>query len=112
MYYRELNKTLSKQVELLTSKLMDHLEILPHGQFWHTLAILACLIILNRSSSYAGLNPRIEIFSSIHKSSLSKMGNARLRKSLMPAIVAMKHNPLMTNLYSRIKQRQAYKNWP
>ena len=31
------------------------------------------------------------------------MGNARLRKSLyMPAIVAMKYNPLMANLYNRL----------
>ncbi len=96
------NKTLSKQVELLTS-----INGIGDLTAWSILAYLGDISLFNNSkqvSSYAGLNPRIEQSgSSIHKSSLSKMGNARLRKSLyMPAIVAMKHNPLMTNLYSRL----------
>jgi len=40
---------------------------------------------------------------SIDKSSLSKLGDKRLRKSLyMPALVAIRHNPVLKAVYERL----------
>lgn len=59
-------------------------------------------------AAYAGLNPRkYQSGSSVHrKSRLSKVGNAHLRYALyMPAIVAMKHNPIIRELCQRLSER-------
>jgi len=59
-------------------------------------------------AAYAGLNPRkYQSGSSVHrKSRLSKVGNAHLRYALyMPAIVAMKHNPIIRDLCQRLSER-------
>jgi len=58
----------------------------------------------NQINSYAGLKPRIEQSgSSVHHSSLSKVGCARLRKSLyIPALVAARFNPLMMPFYEKL----------
>ena len=55
-------------------------------------------------ASFAGLNPKItQSGSSINKSSLSKIGHKRLRKSLyMPALTATRHNPVTQDLYNRL----------
>jgi transposase len=56
-------------------------------------------------TAYAGLNPRqYQSGSSVHrKSRLSKTGNASLRRSLyMPAIVAMRHNPVIQEFAQRL----------
>ncbi|VAW37584.1 Mobile element protein [hydrothermal vent metagenome] len=55
-------------------------------------------------ASFAGLNPCVETSgTSIDKTSLSKSGNKRLRKALyMPAIVAKKHNSILTEFYERL----------
>jgi transposase len=55
-------------------------------------------------TSYAGLHPRIEQSgTSINRSSLSKLGNKRLRKALfMPALVAVRYNPLLKKMYERL----------
>jgi transposase len=56
-------------------------------------------------AAYAGLTPRNFISgTSVHKKSrLSKMGNSNLRKALyMPAIVAMKCNPIIREFYQRL----------
>lgn len=59
-------------------------------------------------TAYAGLNPRnYQSGSSVHKKSrLSKIGNVHLRHALyMPAIVAMKHNPIIRELCQRLSER-------
>jgi transposase len=59
-------------------------------------------------TAYAGLNPRkYQSGSSVHrKSRLSKIGNAHLRYALyMPAIVAMKHNPIIREFSQRLSER-------
>ncbi|WP_353885268.1 transposase [uncultured Cycloclasticus sp.] len=63
-------------------------------------------------SSYTGLNLSIEPSgSSINRSRLSKMGCARLRKSLhMPALVAVRHNPLMSG-FIRTLTKESQKKW-
>ena len=55
-------------------------------------------------ASYAGLSPKIiQSGTSINKSSLSKLGHKRLRKSLyMPALVAIRHNPSLKAVYERL----------
>jgi transposase len=52
-------------------------------------------------ASFAGLNPKIiQSGTGINKSSLSKMGYKKLRKPLyMPALVAIRYNPLMLDLF-------------
>jgi len=77
---------------------------------WAILAYMGDVSLFNNAkqiSSYAGLNPSIEQSgSSINRSRLSKMGCARLRKSLyMPALVAVRYNPLMMALYDRLQAR-------
>ena len=58
-------------------------------------------------AAYAGLTPRNFLSgTSVHKKSrLSKTGNANLRKSLyMPAIVAIKYNPIVRSFCTRVSQ--------
>ena len=59
-------------------------------------------------AAYAGLNPshRTSGTSVNGKSRLSKMGNAEIRKALyMPALVAMKHNPIIKCFCEQLHQR-------
>jgi len=55
-------------------------------------------------ASYAGLTSKlIQSGTSINKSSLSKLRDKRLRKSLyMPALVAIRFNPVLKNVYERL----------
>lgn len=74
---------------------------------WSILAYIGDISLFENAkqiSSYAGLNPRIEQSgSSINRTRLSKMGNARLRKSLyMPALVAVRFNPIMIAFYTKL----------
>lgn len=58
-------------------------------------------------AAYAGLTPRNFLSgTSVHKKSrLSKTGNANLRKALyMPAIVPIKHNPIIQSFCARLSQ--------
>lgn len=58
-------------------------------------------------AAYAGLTPRNFLSgTSVHKKTrLSKTGNANLRKALyMPAIVAIKHNPIIRSFCQRLSQ--------
>jgi transposase len=58
-------------------------------------------------AAYAGLTPRNFLSgTSVHKKSrLSKTGNANLRKALyMPAVVAIKHNPIIQSFCARLAQ--------
>ena len=96
------NQQLNVQVKLLTS-----INGIADKTAWAILAYLGDTNLFANArqvSSYAGLNPRIEQSgSSINQSRLSKMGHSRLRRSLyMPALCAVKHNPLMCDLYQRL----------
>ena len=55
-------------------------------------------------SSYAGLNPSIDQSgTSLNRSSLSKTDSTRLHESLyMPAMVAVRYNPLMLAFYNKL----------
>jgi len=101
----KLNPALHQQVQLLTS-----IRGLGDKTAWAILAYLGDVSLFNNAkqvSSYAGLNPSIEQSgSSINRSRLSKMGCSRLRKSLyMPALVAVRHNQQMMELYHRLQAR-------
>ena len=98
-------ESLDKQVKLLTS-----IDGFGDKTAWAILAYLGDISLFGNAkqvSSYAGLNPRIEQSgTSIQRSSLSKMGSSRLRKSLyMPALVAVRHNPLMMNFYNKLLKK-------
>jgi len=57
--------------------------------------------------AYIGLAPKDTLSGSSVKGKprLCKVGNARLRKGFyMPALVAKKHNPIISNFYSRLKE--------
>jgi transposase len=58
-------------------------------------------------SAYAGLNPAIrQSGKSLHKGSLAKQGNRHLRTALFyPALSAMRHNPLVKPLVTRMLER-------
>jgi transposase len=61
-----------------------------------------------QAAAHAGLSPRQrESGSSVHgKTRLSKTGNARLRKALyLPAVVAMRYNPLLREFAQRLVGR-------
>jgi transposase len=96
------NESLNKKVKLLTS-----INGVGDKTAWAILAYLGDIALFGSAkqvSSYAGLNPRIEQSgSSIQRSSLSKLGSSRLRKSLyMPALVAVRFNPLLMAFYDRL----------
>ncbi len=96
------NEQLKAQVELLTS-----IDGIGDKTAWAILAYIGDISLFENAkqiSSYAGLNPKIEQSgTSIHHSSLSKMGCARLRKSLyMPALVSVRFNPLMQAFYQKL----------
>lgn len=57
--------------------------------------------------AYIGLAPRETLSGSSVKGKprLCKIGNARLRKGFyMPALVATKHNPIVSNFYNRLRE--------
>lgn len=96
------NEQLNNQVKLLTS-----IDGVGDKTAWAILAYIGDVSLFENAkqiSSYAGLNPRIEQSgTSINHSSLSKMGCARLRKSLyMPALVAVRFNPLLHTFYEKL----------
>jgi len=97
--------TLKQQVDLLIS-----IPGIGEKTAWSILAYLGDISLFSNAkqvTSYAGINPKIEQSgTSINKSRLSKIGNKRLRKALyMPALTAVKHNPLMKDLYERLQQK-------
>ena len=97
------NESLRKQVELLTS-----IKGIGERTAWSILAYIGEILISSQIqkqiASYAGLTPKIvQSGTSINKSSLSKLGHKRLRKSLyMPALVAVRHNPTLKAVYERL----------
>ena len=74
---------------------------------WSILAYIGDINFFSNAqqiASYAGLTPKIiQSGTSINKSSLSKLGHKRLRKSLyMPALVAIRFNPVLKGVYERL----------
>ncbi|MBA5249276.1 MAG: IS110 family transposase [Gammaproteobacteria bacterium] len=61
----------------------------------------------NQITSFAGLNPQQkQSGTSVNSTSLSKMGHRKLRKTLfMPALVAIRHNPVLKAFYQRLLAR-------
>ena len=99
------NSQLDEQVQLITS-----IKGMGDKTAWAILAYIGDVCLFTNAkqiSSYAGLNPSIEQSgTSINRSRLSKMGCTRLRKSLyMPALVAVRYNPLMMALYERLQAK-------
>ncbi|WP_257608068.1 transposase, partial [bacterium endosymbiont of Bathymodiolus sp. 5 South] len=77
---------------------------------WAIIAYMGDISLFDNAkqvASFAGLNPKIiQSGTGINKSSLSKMGYKKLRKPLyMPALVAIRYNPLMLDLYERLQQK-------
>jgi transposase len=67
---------------------------------------VSCFASARQAAAYAGLSPRRhESGKTVRKKGrLSKVGNAGLRKALyMPAIVAVKHNPLIQAFAQRLR---------
>ena len=96
------NENLSQQVELITS-----IKGIGERTAWSVLAYIGDINFFANAkqvASYAGLTPKIiQSGTSINKSSLSKLGHKRLRKSLyMPALVAIRHNPILKAVYERL----------
>ncbi len=96
------NLQLKKQVELLIS-----INGIGERTAWSILAYIGDINFFSNSkqiASYAGLTPKvIQSGTSIDKSSLSKLGHKRLRKSLyMPALVAIRYNPTLKVVYERL----------
>ena len=99
------DEDLKQQVNLLVS-----INGIGEKTAWSILAYLGDISFFANAkqvTSYAGLNPQVkQSGTSINKSSLSKMGNKRLRKALyMPALTAVRFNPLMKDLYERLLQK-------
>jgi transposase len=96
------NKGLKYQVDLLVS-----IQGVGEKTAWSILAYIGDITFFSNSkqvASYAGLTPKlIQSGTSIDKSSLSKLGHKRLRKSLyMPALVAIRYNPILKLVYERL----------
>jgi transposase len=107
---KEIRMVVKEDAELKTQvELLMTINGIGEKTAWSILAYLGDISLYSNAkqvTSYAGLNPKIEQSgTTINKSSLSKMGNKRLRKALyMPAIVAIQHNPLLKTLYDRLLQ--------
>lgn len=96
------NEELTIQVNLLTS-----ISGIGDRTAWSILAYIGDISFFDNAKQvacYAGLTPKIsQSGTSVNKSSVSKLGHKRLRKSLyMPALVAIRHNPLMKQFYTRL----------
>jgi len=96
------NSDLKRQVALLTS-----INGIGERTAWSILAYVGDINFFENAkqvASYAGLTPKIiQSGTSIDKSSLSKLGHKRLRKSLyMPALVAIRYNPVLKLVYERL----------
>lgn len=96
------NEILSRQIELIT-----RIKGMGERTAWSILAYIGDISFFTNAkqiASYAGLTPKIiQSGTSINKSSLSKLGHKRLRKSLyMPALVAIRYNPSLKAVYERL----------
>jgi len=99
------NKQLKAQVDLLNS-----INGIGNKTAWAIIAYMGDIALFDNAkqvTAFAGLNPKItQSGTSVNKTSLSKVGHKKLRKSLyMPALVAVRYNPLMLDLYERLQQK-------
>ena len=107
---KSIKKIVSKDTEL--KKQVDLLVSIPgvgDKTAWSILAYLGDISLFSNAkqvTSFAGIHPKIsQSGTSINKTSLSKVGSSRLRKSLyMPALVATKHNSLLAKYYQKLLQ--------
>ncbi|WP_255418967.1 transposase [Paraglaciecola sp. MB-3u-78] len=85
-----------------TSQLSNLFFLRPLSKIYIIVVVL--LISTNLTPQVTGLNPSIDQSgTSLNRSSLSKTGSTRLRKSLyMPAMVAVRYNPLMLAFYNKL----------
>ena len=98
----EKDKDLKEDIELLES--INGIGLMTA---YSILAYIGDMSLFSNSkqiTSYAGLNPSIEQSgTSINRSSLSKLGNRRLRKALyMPAVTAIRYNPVLKKMYNKL----------
>jgi len=101
----KVNTKLSDQVELLKS-----INGIGDKTAWSLLAYagdMSAFDNANQITSFVGLNPKQkQSGSSVSGSSLSKTGHRKLRKSLyMPALVAIRYNPLLKAYYENLLAR-------
>ena len=108
----EINRHIDRHPGLKGDK--EILESIPGISTMTSLWFLAELPDVNQfdtakdAAAFAGLNPRERSSGTSvrSKTKLSKSGNRYLRKALyMPAMSAMKHNPIVKALYDRLKDK-------
>lgn len=103
--YLVKSSSLNDSIELISS-----IDGIGKKTAYKILAYMGDLSLFDNSkqaTSFAGLNPSInQSGSCLDTSSMSKMGNKRLRRSLyMPAMCAARYNPLLKDLYERLVQK-------
>ena len=96
------DEQLDKQIKLLIS-----IDGIGQKTAWAILAYVGDISMFTNSkqiTSHAGLNPmQKKSGTSLDQTNLSKMGQKRLRKALfMPAMTAIKYNPLMIAHYEKL----------
>ncbi|MBA5249762.1 MAG: IS110 family transposase [Gammaproteobacteria bacterium] len=99
------NETLNKNVELLKT-----INGIGAKTAWSILAYTGDMSNFNNANqitSFAGLNPQQkQSGTSVNSTSLSKMGHRKLRKTLfMPALVAIRFNPVLKAFYEQLLAR-------
>jgi transposase len=124
---RQLIKQLNEQIELIEAQIRQHIDNHPDLKEAHDLLVSikslgsrTATVLLGEIErlrqyrhadevvAYAGLNPKErQSGTSIKgKTCLSKIGNARVRKALyLPAINAIKYNPIIKRLAERLEGR-------
>lgn len=124
---RSVSATLEAEIKAVEGQIQDHLQ--SHPSLREQKALLCSIPGIGAKTAarllgeipllkeyrqskqvvaYAGLNPRERQSGTSLKSKahLSKLGNAQVRHALyMPALVAMKHNPLLRAQAERLRQR-------
>jgi transposase len=115
---------LQQQCEALEAALASHVQADPVlQQRYHLLGTIPgigkvtsyCLLAevpfeifshVNELIAFAGLNPKVHSSGTFQgKTTISKVGSARLRKALyFPAVAACQHNPLVQHLVQRLTQ--------
>lgn len=117
-------KTLEKEIENLSKNIKEHIDQDPDlkeqnqllqtipGISQKTSSLLLSEIEFSRYDSarqvaaFAGVTPqKAESGTSLKQTSLSKLGNGRIRKGLyFPSVVAKKHNPIINDFANRLEK--------
>ncbi len=121
---RRIIKTLAKEIENLSQNIKEHIDQNPDlkeqnqllqtipGISQKTSSLLLSEIEFSHYSSarqvaaFAGVTPqKTQSGTSLRQTSLSKLGNGRIRKGLyFPAVVAKKHNPIINEFAIRLEK--------